>query len=119
MAEMIIPCSIGDKIGYIQKRHPEGKWELLEDTIKEIRISKRGVRICQTEHFIAMDANEVLSNTNIMRKLDESVLVREVFFLDDKLRKKAESWINWANQYPDTAKNCFETLERGENSNDQ
>ena len=112
MPAMTVPCSIGDKIGYIQKRHPNGKWTLIEDTVKEIRINKKGVRICQTEHFIAMDADEVLSNTNIMRELDESVLVQEVFFLDDKLRKKAESWINWANQYPETAKNCFEILER-------
>lgn len=92
---MMIPCKPGDKLGYITESC--GKWTLVEDAIREIRVSSRGILIGQTNHFSSIYAHEVGTNTQTIKALSGAILVREIFFLDDETRTKAETWINHMN----------------------
>ena len=105
---MTIPCSPGDKLGYIQRHHPDGRWELFEETICSISVSKNGIRIGKTKHFYSQNVEHIVANTELFKSLKDSVLVHEIFFLDDQTREKAERWIKWANEQPDEVRSILD-----------
>lgn len=90
-----IPCQPGDKLGYLYKSND--KWTLLETEIKEIRIGPKGAKISKTKDFYALDVEEVVSNTEIFKSLQNGVITRKVFLLDDELRERTETWIEHMN----------------------
>ena len=93
---MTIPCAPGDKLGFITQ-NADGKWRLVEDTIREIRVNSKGVNLVPKNYFRTVSADEVVSNTKIFRELDGAVLTRELFFLTHDLCTKAETFINHMN----------------------
>ena len=54
-----------------------------------------------------LDFDDVCNNTEIMENKD-FVIVREVFELTPKVRKRANEWIVWANDNPDRVKSILD-----------
>ena len=94
MSAITLPCSPGDKIGYIYR--VDGKWTLIKDEIRKIIITKRGVRIDKTKHFRELDIDDIEENT-LMFKKDGIVPISNIFFLDADTEPKAERWVKNAN----------------------
>ena len=100
--------NVGDSVGGIYKKSKNGKdfWELIEDKINKITITKKyGRRYFTKSKFYPLDADDVDNNT---KDMEESIgqgyiIVREVFGLNDKTRSYAERWIKWANENKDKA----------------
>ena len=100
--------NIGDSVGGIYKITKNGKefWELVEDKINKITITKKyGRRYFTKSRFYPLDADDVDSNTKMMEKCIGKgyIITREVFGLNEKTRPFAESWVKWANENPDKA----------------
>lgn len=100
--------NVGDWVGGIYKKSKDGKefWELVEDKINKITITKKyGRRYFTRKNFYPLDADDVDSNTKLIEEAEGKgyILVREVFGLNDKTRPFAERWIKWANENPDKA----------------
>lgn len=96
--------NVGDSVGAIYKKTKDGKdfWELVEDKINKITITKKyGRRYFTKSRFYPLDADDVDSNTEIME--NGFILTRAVFGLNIKNRKRAERWIAWANENIDKA----------------
>lgn len=98
------------KIGYIEqidtKMNPGmEKFKFREATYQRI-INSRGDKIKSKMLLFAVDYEEVKMNTELMRK-EGMVLVREPFFLDDKLREKATRWVEWANSVDEKEYNLW------------
>lgn len=89
------------KIGYIRRNalelnpHLTERFKFMEATCTR-RISSRGDRISSKMLAHPIDYEEIMDNTNMMRK-DGLILVCEPFFLDDELKDKAVRWVEWAN----------------------
>ena len=98
--------NVGDSVGAIYKKTKDGKdfWELVEDKINKITITKKyGRRYFTKSRFYPLDADDVDSNTEIMERADGFILITEVFGLNVNNRKRAERWIKWANENMDKA----------------
>ena len=100
--------NIGDSVGGLYKRTVDGKsiWELTEDKINKITITKKyGRRYFTRKVFYPLDADDVDQNT---KEMEESVgkgyiITREVFGLNEITRPLAERWVKWANENLDKA----------------
>lgn len=103
--EVIKILNVGDMVGGLYKRS-DGKeefWELIEDKINKITVTKKyGRRYFTRKVFRPLDADEVDNNT---KEMEESVgkgyiITREVFGLNEITRLLAERWVKWANENP-------------------
>ena len=100
--------NIGDSIGGIYKKTKDGKefWELVEDKINKITITKKyGRRYFTKSRFNPLDADDVDSNTKCMEEAVGKgyIITREVFGLNEKTRPFAENWVKWENANPEKA----------------
>ena len=98
--------NIGDSLGMIRKVYTnEGeKWELVEDEINKIAITKKsGRRYYTKKKFNPLDADDVDGNTKQMEEAIGKgyIITREVFGLNEKTRPFAENWVKWANENMD------------------
>lgn len=105
--------NIGDSLGAIYKKSRDGKeyWELVEDKINKIAITKRRGRTYYTKKkWLPLDADDVDSNTKQMEEAIGKgyIIVREVFGLNEKTRPFAENWVKWANENMDKAVSIWE-----------
>ena len=92
--------NVGDSVGGIYKKSKNGEdfWELVEDKINKITITKKYGR----RYFTKSRFN---SNTDMMEDAigKAYIITREVFGLNDKTRPFAENWVKWANENKDKA----------------
>lgn len=100
--------NIGDSVGGLYKKTKDGKefWELTEDKINKITITKKhGRRYFTRKVFLPLDADDVDDNTKQMEEAIGKgyIITKEVFGLNDKTRPFAENWAKWANENPDKA----------------
>lgn len=100
--------NVGDSVGMLQKREKDGNkfWELIEDKINKITITKRyGRRYFTKSKFYPLDADDIDCNTEIMENSIGKgwILTNEIFGLNEKTRPHAERWVKWANENPDKA----------------
>lgn len=100
--------NVGDSVGAIYKRNKSGQdyWELVEDQINKITLTKKyGRRYFTKSQFYPLDADDVDSNTKVMEESigQGYILTSEVFGLNDKTRSYAERWVKWANENMDKA----------------
>lgn len=98
--------NVGDSVGAIYKRSKNGQefWELVEDKINKITITKKfGRRYFTKSKFYPLDADDVDNNTEIMEDAigKNYIITSEVFGLNDKTRPFAERWVKWANENMD------------------
>jgi hypothetical protein len=104
---------IGDSVGKICKRNRDGKeiWELVEDKISKITVTKKYSRRYFTKYvFYPLDAEEVDKNTEDMENAVGKgyIITREVFGLNEITRPFAERWVSWANENPEKAVGLLE-----------
>ena len=102
--------NVGDIVGQINQTS-SGEWELYEDKINKITITKKhGRRYFTKSVFYPLDADDVDSNTEDMEACIGKgyILTREVFGLNDKTRPLAERWVKWANENKDKAVSVLE-----------
>ena len=104
----LMQLNVGDSVGAIYKRNKSGQdyWELVEDQINKITLTKKyGRRYFTKSQFYPLDANDVDNNTKVMEKSIGRgyILTSEVFGLNDKTRSYAERWVKWANENMDKA----------------
>lgn len=100
--------NVGDSVGAIYKRNKSGQdyWELVEDQINKITLTKKyGRRYFTKSQFYPLDADDVDNNTKAMEESigQGYILTSEVFGLNDKTRSYAERWVKWANENMDEA----------------
>lgn len=100
--------NVGDSVGAIYKRNKGGQdyWELVEDQINKITLTKKyGRRYFTKSQFYPLDADDVDNNTKVMEESigQGYILTSEVFGLNDKTRSYAERWVKWANENMDKA----------------
>lgn len=99
--------NVGDSVGAIYKysKNNKERWELVEDKINKITITKRLGKRYFTRKFYPLDAEEVDDNTKIMEEAvgKKYIITREVFGLNDKIRPFAERWVKRANENPEKA----------------
>lgn len=100
--------NVGDSVGGIYKTTKNGEdfWELVEDKINKITITKKaGRRYFTKSRFRPLDADDVDSNTKCMEEAIGKgyIIVKEVFGLNDRTRPFAENWVKWANENMDKA----------------
>lgn len=100
--------NIGDSVGGLYKKSKDGKefWELVEDKINKIDITKKyGRRYHVRKKFHPLDADDVDSTTKMMEDAvgKDYIITREVFGLNDITRPFAERWVKWANKNIDKA----------------
>ena len=100
--------NVGDSVGAIYKRNKSGQdyWELVEDQINKITLTKKyGRRYFTKSQFYPLDADDVDNNTKVMEESigQGYILTSEVFGLNDKTRSYAERWVKWANDNMDKA----------------
>lgn len=105
--------NVGDSVGGIYKTGTgdDAKWELVEDKINKITITKKaGRRYFTKSKFRPLDADDVDSNTEDMEACIGKgyILTREVFGLNEKTRPLAERWVKWANENMDKAVGLLE-----------
>lgn len=115
------------KIGYIQEHDLELNPHLTKKfTLREAnytrKISKRGDKIYSKMLLFPVDYEDIMDTTRIM-KSTAIVITREPFFIDDELREKVNTWIEWANnvspsEYDPIAKE-LETIEMENNYEDR
>lgn len=104
---------VEDSVGELIKRSKNNQeyWELIEDKINKITITKKyGRRYFTKSKFYPLDADDVDNNT---KEMEESIgkgyiLTNEVFGLNEKTRPYAERWIEWANKNIDKAVSILE-----------
>lgn len=91
------------KIGYIQKYdlelnpHLTERFKFREATFTR-KISSRGDKVYSKMLQFPIDYEEIVDNTEIMKKNNNLILVCEPFLLDDELKEKVVNWVEWANQ---------------------
>lgn len=100
--------NVGDSVGGIYKMGTgdDERWELVEDKVNKITITKKyGRRYFTKSRFNPLDADDVDSNTDMMEDAIGKgyIITREVFGLNDKTRPFTERWIKWANENKDKA----------------
>ena len=90
--------NVGDSIGQLYDNQTTGNWELIEDKINKITITKKyGRRDFNKSKFNRLDADDVDNNTKDMEKSigQGYIIVREVFGLNNKTRSYAERRVKW------------------------
>lgn len=90
--------NIGDSVGGLYKKSKDGKefWELVEDKINKIDITKKyGRRYHVRKKFYPLDADDVDSTTKMM----EDAVGKDYIIT----RPLAERWVKWANENMDKA----------------
>ena len=93
---------IGDTIGLVNKILFNMKddrtnyWKLSEGKVKSITMDSKGRRV-KADHFYALDAEEIESNTKWMLECKTLILQSEPFILTDELRARVERWIETEN----------------------
>lgn len=93
-------CSM--KIGYIQEcdlslnPHLTEKFKFREASFTR-RMSSLGDRVYSKILMSPVDYEEIVDNANMMKKNPALIIVRGPFLLDDELREKVVSWVEWAN----------------------
>lgn len=100
--------NVGDSVGAIYKKSRDGNefWELVEDKINKITITKKyGRRYFTKSRFYPLDADDVDSTTSMMEDAIGKgyIFTSEVFGLNEKTRPFAENWVKWANENMDKA----------------
>ena len=68
----LMQLNVGDSEGAIYKRNKSGQdyWELVEDQINKITLTKKyGRRYFTKSQFYPLDANDVDNNTKVMENL--------------------------------------------------
>lgn len=100
--------NVGDMVGGIYRKGTgsEAGWELVEDRISRIVITKRGGRKYHTlSKFRPLCADDIDSNTKSMEDAAEKgyIITQEIFGLNEKTRPFAENWVKWANENMDKA----------------
>lgn len=105
--------NVGDSVGGIYKTGTgdDAKWELVEDKINKITITKKDGRKYYTKsRFRPLYADDVDSNTKCMEDAIGKgyIITREVFGLNEKTRPFAENWVKWANENMDKAVGLLE-----------
>lgn len=100
--------NVGDSVGMLRKVEKDGKevWQLVEDKITKITITKRfGRRYFTKSRFYPLDADDIDSNTRLMEEAIGKgyIITREIFGLNEKTRPFAEGWLEWANENMDKA----------------
>lgn len=102
MKNVELVCDVGDSIGYIRKLNTTKdlkQYKLVESAVTKISHNKSGRRV-YTGRFRPFDMDEIAVNTKIMNR-DSTVVVGELFVLNEKARQKAEHWIENANKHPE------------------
>ena len=90
-----------DKIGYIGRyENDDGttRFEFIEVKIKSIRVGKTRTSV-YADKFRALDAEEIESNTEIMKDNTSLVLVREPFITNDELTERLKKTVDYWNKY--------------------
>lgn len=105
--------NIGDSVGGIYKKSKNDIefWELVEDRINKIDITKKhGRRYYTKSRFYPLDAEDVDNTTEMMEDAVDKgyIITKEVFGLNDITRPFAERWVKWANENMDKAKCVLE-----------
>ena len=105
--------NIGDSVGGLYKKSKNDIefWELVEDKINKIDITKKyGRRYHTKSRFYPLDADDVDSTTEMMEDAVDRgyIITKEVFGLNDITRPFAERWVKWANENMDKAKSVLE-----------
>ena len=100
--------NVGDSVGGIYKTGTgdDERWELIEDKINKITITKKcGRRYFTKSRFNPLDADDVDSNTDMIEDAigQGYIITKEVFGLNEKTRPFAENWVKWANDNKDKA----------------
>lgn len=98
--------NVGDRVGGLYKRSKNGEefWELVEDKINKITITKKyGRRYFTKSKFYPLDADDVDNSTKEMEECIGRgyIITKEVFGLNDRTRPYAEKWVKWANENPE------------------
>lgn len=104
--EVVNILNVGDSVGGLYKRTVDGKefWDLIEDKINKITITKKyGRRYFTRKKFYPLDAEDVDQSTKEMEECVGKgyIITREVFGLNEITRPQAERWVRWANENPD------------------
>ena len=77
--------NVGDSVGAIYKRNKGGQdyWELVEDQINKITLTKKyGRRYFTKSQFYPLDANDVDNNTKVMENLlDKGIYLRAKYLV--------------------------------------
>lgn len=92
---------IGDKIGMIIKYLNPRKYELIEDNVKSIVVTKNGVKVCSKKSFFPLELHEIELNTSMMKKDKKLILKGEPVLIDDELRKRMNDWCMFATEHYD------------------
>lgn len=105
--EVIYILNVGDSVGGLYKRTVDGKpfWELTEDKINKITITKKyGRRYFTRKVFLPLNADDVDQNTKEMEECIGKgyIITREIFGLNEITRPQAERWVKWANKNLET-----------------
>ena len=100
---------VGDSVGGIYSKSLNGVefWELVEDKITKVTITKKGRTYHTKSRFRPLNAEDVDINTEIFEE-GSLVFVREVFGLTERNRKKAEDWVKWVNEDLSRVKSVLE-----------
>jgi len=97
--------NIGDSVGAIYEFSKDGvkEFRLVEDKINKIVETKNGRMYHTVKKFRPLDTDDIDSNTDIQERLENCILTKEIFGLNDMTRTKAVDWIEWANNNLDKA----------------
>ena len=98
MAEITIPCSIGDKIGYLRKLE-DGTLLFIKDEITKIVITKNGIKTGKTKHFNEQDIDDLVDNMKIFKE-DGLILMSEPFLMDTDLEDRMDKWFEKVKDNP-------------------
>lgn len=71
-----------------------------------IRINSRGKKI-YSKGFYPLDYDEVVDDTEMLRKMSTLMLIKTPIILDDELRDRMKKWVEWANASKPSAYELF------------
>lgn len=91
------------KIGYIRRNNTELNPHLKKFEFREAaftrRISSKSDRVHSKMLCYPIDYEEIVKTANMMKGENNNlIIVQEPFLLDDELRDKATTWVEWANE---------------------
>ena len=91
------------KIGYVMvydlemNPHLTEKFKFREATFTR-RITSKSDCVYSKMLQFPVDYEEIVDNSNLMKKNPRLILTREPFLLDDELKDKVTKWVEWANK---------------------
>lgn len=91
------------QLGYIQKYDLTINPNLTErfkfrESNYTVRTTKRGKRVYSKMFSCPLDYEDIESNTDILKKTPNLMIIQEPVFLDDELRDRIVRWVEWANK---------------------